>query len=59
MVGLKIFNFQIVRSVIIARLKKVAKIDTCEYTVDTGSDCKLKPIKMFKTLFPHTKINEL
>ena len=31
---------------------------TCEYKIDKDSDGSLMPIKMYRTLFPHTKLNE-
>ena len=58
MVRSTIFNIYIVKSVIIAKLRTQSspKIAMCEYKIDTGSNRNLMSIKMFKILFPNTKI---
>ena len=56
-----IFNFHSIRSVIIAKLRTKSNqtITMYKYKIDTGNAGKLIPIKMFKVLFPNTKIANL
>ena len=34
-------------------------MEICKYKIDTGIDGNIMPIKIFKTLFPHTKTTGL
>ena len=53
-----IFNFQSMWSVIITKLKTKHN-QTGKYIIDTGKEGNLIPIRMYKTLYPHTNILEL
>ena len=57
----EIFNFHRVRSVITAKLKTKSsqKVQMYKFKVDTGSNSNLWPSKVFKLLFPHSKITDL
>ena len=37
--------------------KKQPKKDTCKIQIETGSDGNLMPVRMYKMLFPHIKMN--
>ena len=57
MVRSKIFNLYSVSNCK-AKTKGSQRTDTYKYKIDTGSDGNLMPVRMYKTLFPHTNINE-
>ena len=60
MVGSKVINFHSIGSVLIAKLKTKSsqKTKMCEYKLDTRSHGNLMTIKMYKSLFPQTNMNE-
>ena len=61
MVRSNIFNFQSIQSIIIAKLKAKAsqRTELCKCKMDKGSDGNLMPTRMFKMLYPNTKIMNL
>ena len=57
----KVFNFSSVKSIIFAKHKARSSqiVEICKCKIDTGCNGNLMLIKMFKTLFPHSKITNL
>ena len=56
MVRTKMFNFHIIRSVLITKYKNKTGQITAELDnkIDTGSDSNLIPFHMFRPIFPRT-----